>query len=160
MAQRIFLKIGDIKGESTDKNHKDEIDVQSWTWGLTQQVIHAIGGETALGRAKFDELQFTHKVDLASTALMLACAGGRHLKDARLTARKGGNKPLEYLVITLKDVLITSVRDAGDAAATGTHETATLIFSSIDVMYTPQTASGAGGTPVHFKWDVQANKPG
>ena len=35
MASDIFAKIGDIKGESLDDKHKDEIEVLSWSWGVT-----------------------------------------------------------------------------------------------------------------------------
>ena len=35
MASDIFAKIGDIKGESLDDKHKDEIEVLSWSWGMT-----------------------------------------------------------------------------------------------------------------------------
>ena len=34
MASDIFAKIGDIKGESLDDKHKDEIEVLSWSWGV------------------------------------------------------------------------------------------------------------------------------
>ncbi len=36
MAVDMFLKIGDVKGESRDDKHKDEIDVLSWSWGMSQ----------------------------------------------------------------------------------------------------------------------------
>ncbi len=35
MATEIFAKIGDIKGESLDSKHKDEIDVLSFAWGVS-----------------------------------------------------------------------------------------------------------------------------
>ena len=35
MASNIFAKLGDIKGESQDAKHKDEIEVLSFSWGLT-----------------------------------------------------------------------------------------------------------------------------
>jgi hypothetical protein len=33
-ASDIFAKIGDIKGESLDDKHKDEIEVLSYSWGV------------------------------------------------------------------------------------------------------------------------------
>jgi len=44
MASDIFAKIGDIKGESLDSKHKDEIDVQSFSWGVSQTGTLAHGG--------------------------------------------------------------------------------------------------------------------
>ena len=35
MASDIFAKIGDIKGESLDSKHKDEVEVLSWSWGVS-----------------------------------------------------------------------------------------------------------------------------
>ena len=35
MAAGIFAKIGDIKGESLDSKHKNEVEVLSWSWGVT-----------------------------------------------------------------------------------------------------------------------------
>jgi len=32
----MFIKIDDVKGESQDTKHKEEIDVLAWSWGLTQ----------------------------------------------------------------------------------------------------------------------------
>jgi len=44
MASDIFIKIGDIKGESNDDKHKDEIEVMSWSWGMNQQGSMGTGG--------------------------------------------------------------------------------------------------------------------
>ena len=35
MPSDIFAKLGDIKGESLDAKHKDEIEVLSFSWGVT-----------------------------------------------------------------------------------------------------------------------------
>src|SRR5207248_5111445 len=35
MAMDMFIKIGELKGESRDKTHKDEIDVLAWSWGIS-----------------------------------------------------------------------------------------------------------------------------
>ena len=34
MPANVFAKIGDIKGESNDDRHRDEIEVLSWSWEL------------------------------------------------------------------------------------------------------------------------------
>ena len=36
MAADIFAKLGDIKGESVDSKHKDEVEVLSWSWGVNR----------------------------------------------------------------------------------------------------------------------------
>ena len=44
MATDIFAKIGDIKGESLDAKHKDEIEVLSFSWGVANSGSTATGG--------------------------------------------------------------------------------------------------------------------
>jgi type VI secretion system secreted protein Hcp len=75
-----FLKIGDIKGESADAKHKDEIEVLSISWGVSNASSMSHGGGT--GKASFEELSFVHYVDRASPVLWQACANGAHIKEA------------------------------------------------------------------------------
>ena len=158
MASDIFAKIGDIKGESLDDKHKDEIEVLSWSWGVSNPVTAAVGAGAGAGRASFHDLSFTHKIDKASPALMQACATGVHLKEATITHRKAGKGQQEFLVIKMNDVIVTSVthEDHGD----GTSEGITLAFAKVDLEYKPQKADGSLDAAVVFKFDLQANKVG
>ena len=58
-------KCGLIKGESQDTQHKGEIDVLSWSWGM--QAKPSLGGGAATGKASINELKILKKVDSAST---------------------------------------------------------------------------------------------
>ena len=53
MASDIFAKIGDIKGESLDSKHKDEIEVLSFSWGVTNTGAKGFGGGGGEGKATF-----------------------------------------------------------------------------------------------------------
>jgi type VI secretion system secreted protein Hcp len=53
MATEIFARIGDIKGESLDAKHKDEIEVLSFSWGVTNSGSAGSGGGGGTGKAKF-----------------------------------------------------------------------------------------------------------
>ena len=121
MASGIFAKIGDIKGESLDSKHKDEVEVLSWSWGVAQSGTMAHGGGGGEGKATFHDFNFTHHVDKASPVLMKACATGEHIKEATITVRKAGKGQQEFLIIKMTDVLITSVNleRAGDAPPRG-----------------------------------------
>ena len=44
MAVDMFLKLDGIKGESADHKHKDEIHIESFSWGLSQTGAHGSGG--------------------------------------------------------------------------------------------------------------------
>ena len=57
------------------------------------------------------DLHFTHYMDAASSGLFQAATQGIHFDKALLTVRKAGGKDaLEYLKITLEDVLVSSVQ--------------------------------------------------
>ena len=53
MAADIFAKIGDIKGESLDNKHKDEVEVLSYSWGVTNTAHIPSGGGGGVGKATF-----------------------------------------------------------------------------------------------------------
>ena len=160
MASDIFAKIGDIKGESPDDKHKGEIELLSWSWGVTQSGTMAHGGGGGEGKANFNDFNFTHHIDKASPVLMKACATGEHIKEATITVRKAGKGQQEFLIIKMNDIIITGVSPsgAGDGAATAEH--VALQFAKVDLEYKPQKADGSLDAGVHFKHDIKANKGG
>src|SRR4029077_15545903 len=109
MASNIFAKLGDIKGESLDNKHKGEIEVLSYSWGVTNPGSLHSGGGGGAGKATFQDLSIVHKIDKASPVLLKACATGEHLKDATITFRKAGKGQQEFLIIKMNDVIVTSV---------------------------------------------------
>jgi type VI secretion system secreted protein Hcp len=159
VAADIFAKIGDIKGESFDDKHKDEIEVLSWSWGITNAAMRAAGTGAGAGKASFHDLSFTHKIDKASPVLMKSCATGQHMKEATITLRKAGKGQQEFLIIKMNDVLITAVSDA-DGAEAGPIESVSLAFAKVDVEYRPQKSDGSLDAGLHFKYDLKANKEG
>jgi len=156
MASDIFAKIGDIKGESLDDKHKGEIELLSWSWGVSNAGEMRGGSGGGEGKASFHDLSFTHKIDKASPVLMQACATGVHLKEATITHRKAGKGQQEFLVIKMNDVIITSVShsDSDD----GRSESVSMAFAKVDLQYKPQKADGSLEAGIHFKYDIKANK--
>ena len=117
MASDIFAKIGDIKGESLDDKHKDEIEVLSFSWGVTNAAVVPGGGGGGAGKATFQDLSIVHNIDKATPLLLRACATGTHLKEATITHRKAGKGQQEFLIVKMNDVIITGVTHGGDAAS-------------------------------------------
>jgi type VI secretion system secreted protein Hcp len=157
MASDIFAKIGDIKGESLDDKHKDEIEVLSYSWGVNNAGSMAHGSGGGEGKASFHDISFTHKVDKASPVLMQSCATGTHLKEATITHRKAGKGQHEFFVIKLNDVLVTSVQEGGGGDGSLT-EQVSLAFAKVDMQYKPQKADGSLDAGIHFKYDLKAQK--
>ena len=160
MASDIFAKLGDIKGESIDSKHKDEVEVLSWSWGLANAGPIRGGSGAGAGKATFHDFSFTHHVDKASPVLMKACATGQHIKEATITVRKAGKGQQEFLIIKMSDVIITSVNPSGAGDAPSTAEHVALQFAKVDLEYKPQKADGSLDAGLHFKYDIKANKAG
>ena len=153
MPSDIFAKIGDIKGESVDVKHKDEIEVLSFSWGVTNTGSIGGGGGGGAGRATFKDLSILHNVDKATPRLLEACATGRHLKDATITQRKAGRGQPEYLIIKMNDVIITGVTLSDTSGEAGS-ETVTSGIRQVDLEYKPQRADGSLEEGIHFKFDI------
>ena len=160
MAADIFAKLGDIKGESQDNKHKDDVEVLSWSWGVHNDAGSSVGGSgSGSGKASFNDFNFTHHVDKASPNLMRACATGEHIKEATITARKAGKGQQEFLIVKMSDVIITGVAH-GDTSDGGHAENVTLTFAKVDFQYKPQKADGTLEAGIHFKYDIKGNKEG
>ena len=159
MATDIFAKIGDIKGESVDAKHKDEIEVLSFSWGVANSGSAGSGSGSGAGKATFQDLSIVHGIDKATPELLKACATGLHIKDATITHRKAGKGQQEYLIIRLNDVTITAVSHAG-AEDQPYLESVSLKFAKVDLEYKPQRLDGTLDEGLHFKFDLKANKVG
>jgi type VI secretion system secreted protein Hcp len=158
MAVDVFLKLGDIKGESKDDKHAGEIDVLSWSWGISQTGTMGHGGGGGAGKANFSDLNFMHNVDKASPVLMKACATGEHIKEGMLVSRKAGKGQQEYLIMKLNEVFVTSIQPSGSSEHPT--ESVSLNFSKIDLEYKPQKEDGSLDAGVHFLYNIKTNKEG
>ena len=120
MAFDAFLKIEGIDGESTDKTHPGEIEIESFSWGVTQTGTGGTGGGGGTGKAVLQDFHFAALTSKASPNLMLACAIGRHFQRATLTCRKaGGSGQVEFLKIKLDDCLVSSYDIGGASCGPG-----------------------------------------
>nr|WP_315595949.1 type VI secretion system tube protein Hcp [uncultured Cupriavidus sp.] len=156
----IFLKLTNIKGESRDEKHKDEISVLGWGWSMNQPTNMHMDGGGGAGKAWVGDLTFQHYVDRASPTLMLKCLTGEHIKEGVLVIRKaGGAEALEYLKIKMTDVMVSSVSPYGEGAESMAMETVALSFSEVDVEYTEQTETGGAGARVATGYSMKTNKP-
>jgi type VI secretion system secreted protein Hcp len=154
----MFIKIGDLDGEAQDKVHKGLIDVLAWSWGMSQSGTMHLGGGGGAGKVSVQDLSITKYIDKSSTKLMECCSNGSQYPEAKLIVRKAGGKPLEYLIINMKDVIVTSVSTGGSGGEDRLTENVTLNFSTVEVTYQAQKPDGSkDGGEVKYGWDIAAN---
>jgi type VI secretion system secreted protein Hcp len=154
-----FLKIKSIEGESKDSKHKNEIDLESFSWGETQTGSHSFGGGGGAGKVQMQDFHFVMKVNKASPKLFLACATGEHIPQALLTCRKAGGKQEDFLIVTMSDVLVSSYQTSGSAHGDIVPtDQVSINFSKIEFKYSPQDEKGKVGNPVITGYDLKQNK--
>src|ERR1041385_7233254 len=110
-----YLKLDGIDGESTDAGHAGQIEVQSWSWGVSNPSTVGPGsGGSGAGKIKFNEFTIKKTIDKASPALFMACATGKHIKEGVLSVTrkaKGGSE--DYYKVTLTDAMCSSWNQQG-----------------------------------------------
>jgi len=157
MAIDMFLKLDGIKGESKDDKHKDEIHIESFSWGMSQTGSMGHGGGGGAGKVSVHDISISKNVDKSSCDLMYHCASGKHIPSGLITVRKAGEKPLEYLKIKLTDILISGVQDSGSGHGDQVGESITLNFAKFQVDYQEQKPDGTGSPAGSMGWDIKAN---
>jgi type VI secretion system secreted protein Hcp len=153
----IFLKLeagGPVTGESNVPEHKDEIEIFEWTWGMTGS--QALGGKGQAVKTAMSEIRFGKGCDAATTKLMNVMRTNTPVSRAVLTVRKAGvSPPVEYLIVTVKKGRITShsigTRAPGDAELV---EHFSIAFEEIEVKYATQLTTGSKSAQSVFSANV------
>ena len=168
----IFVKLDGIDGESTVRGHENETVVLSYEQSIDHPAPPLVGGGTAAGRPTFSGARLRKPVDKGSIPLLLACAAGSHIRDARFTFRRAGTGP-DFYKVTLDEVLVTHIVErAGvgaqyplgfDTLATGADsagvlDEVTLSYAKIRWEYQPVSPSGGPAPSVKGGWDLKLNK--
>jgi type VI secretion system secreted protein Hcp len=159
MAQAdMFLKLTNIKGESTDSKHKDEIEVLSWSLGASQTGAGHYGTGSGAGKVEFQDLHVTKHVDHATPSLLQHLTTGKHIDEGLLTCRKAGGTALEYLKFKMEQCLVSSQTFGGGQGSDQVTESITLNFRKFTQTYTPQDPKGTAKPSTDFTWDIAAAK--
>jgi type VI secretion system secreted protein Hcp len=155
MAVDVFLKIEGIEGESADEKHGNEIDVLSYSWGVSQTGTASYGGGMGAGKANFGDFNFMMRMNKATPKLMTACSTGEHIKGATLSCRKAGGKQEDYMVYKFYDLLISSYQTS--ASSEEPTESISFNYSKMEMEYKIQDAKGQVKTAGVYKYDLKKN---
>jgi len=151
-----YLEIDGIKGESKDENHREAIEIQSFSWGVSNTGPFATGGGGGSGKVSFQDLHFTTRISKASPQLLAACATGAHIPQAKLTCRKAGSDGAsqQFMTITLEDVFLTSQKQTGltSSAATAADDMPTeevaFYYNRMTIVHTAEDGTLTTGRAV------------
>ena len=141
----IHLDLGSIQGESPSTAHKDEIEINSFQWQVSNSPVNTKDGATKGGRVSMTEITLTKAFDKATVQLLKAATTGQIFKTAKITWSKstGGKTPEDFLTITLTGALITSVQHNSTRTGEGVGtEIIALSFDKISMDYKVQGKTG------------------
>lgn len=160
MAADIFLQIDGIKGESTDSEHKDWIELLSFNHSISQAAsatANSAGGGTT-GRCQHQDYSITKYVDLASPKLYELASSGKHIKDVTIEMlRASGDKRVKYMVVKMEQVVISHVSPSGGGDFPT--ESVSFNYGTIKWTYTQQKrADGSQGGNTAGGWSLVENK--
>jgi type VI secretion system secreted protein Hcp len=149
MATDIFLKLGSISGDSLDEKHKGEIEVYSFSWGESADVLPPAGS----GRASAGALQLSTLAGSASVPIFLACARADLIAGATLTVRRAGGSQMEYLHIALGPLHVANYQVSSAHGQDAASESFALVAGRFTITYTPQHPDGSPGSPITGSFD-------
>jgi len=154
-----FLKIDGIEGEAQDSKHKNEIHLESWSWGETNSGTSQTGLGLGAGKVAFGDFHFVMRSNKASPKLFLACATGEHIKKAVLTCRKAGKEQQEYLKWTFAEFLVSSYQTGGSASSDVVPlDQISINFTAAQVDYKEQKGDGTLGGAITTAYNVKTQK--
>jgi type VI secretion system secreted protein Hcp len=154
VASDYFLKLDPkIEGESTDSKHKGEIELESFSYGVSNQSSSLQGGGGGAGKSEPGPLIVTKRNDKATARLHQAVAMGDHFKTAILTIRKAGGTQQEYLTVTLNDVYISNFQISGANGGGLPMESIAFNYAKLVQEYKEQKADGTLGGAVKLGYD-------
>lgn len=159
MAVDMFLELDGIVGETLDVTFKPKkaIDVRGFNWGVSNTGTFHHGSGGGSGKANFQDLSVVKYTDKATADLLLACANGKHIAKGTLTVRKAGEKPLEYMKISMSQILVSSVETGSQTDDERQTERVLLNFAKVKVEYFMQSANGGKEPGGEMAYDIAGN---
>jgi type VI secretion system secreted protein Hcp len=136
----VFIKIGDIKGESTKVGHEGWIELNSVQWGIGRAISSPAGGASRDASApSISELTLSKTLDSSTPKLFLNAVGGSgvipkvelHLVN---TSNTGGAGVVFYKLF-LENVLVSGLSTSAAAGSDRPQESISLNFTKIQMEY-------------------------
>lgn len=135
MAFDAFLKLGDIKGESQVKGFEDQIQIESFHWGVANSGTIGSGGGGGAGVPSRQDFLFTAGSSKASPELFSSCVTGENIKEGLLTLRSAGQQPTTFSTIKLINVVVSGYDQAGSDDGAAPVDEFSLRYGKVEFTY-------------------------
>ncbi|WP_049280630.1 Hcp family type VI secretion system effector, partial [Serratia marcescens] len=130
----------------------------SFSWGASQPGNMGVGGGGGAGKVCFNDLHVNALVDKSTPALLKHCSSGKHLTKVELSVCKAGGTQVEYVKITLDDVLVTAVQYTGAGGEDTVGVTYSFQAAKVKQQYWEQSDKGGKGAESSAGWNIKENR--
>lgn len=161
MAYNMFLKVEDVKGDSTDAAHENWIEVVSISHGVSREMLILHDGSvgtpsSAMGRCDFRDLSVTKRVDSASIPLVCKLFNNDVIPEVTLEICRATGEKTTFMKIVLKHSGVASIALNGSASAEDPlpMEQVTFRYGQIEWAYTTTSPSGEPGETFEAEYDI------
>jgi type VI secretion system secreted protein Hcp len=163
----MFLKMDGVTGESLDEFHPGEIELFGWKWSVDDNTSMEASQSAGADKSAHQDIEITKVIDRASVTLLQYMTLGTPTNATLTLRKKDGDRKIEYLVITLKHVKVSTIQWSGTASAKDADgggalpEVVTLNFGEYQMNYTPQAnllEQQVAGS-IQYKYNVSEKKP-
>jgi len=131
-----FLKVPGAPGDSTDKAHAKQIEIDSWGWGATN-----LGKDGVL----LSPFTWTQSLDSAFVPLFLGLVNNTEFDPVQLFVRNSSAMvSADFFTMTFSDAHVMSLSTAGSGDSVIV--SGAMNYSGIEMRYCPIDAKGMVGT--------------
>lgn len=157
-----YMKLGDIKGEVTQENHKGWIDIVSVSLGVARHVTTPVGraANRESSEPTVSDISISKAVDSASVPIfqesVTSSKGGMSVTIDFCNTDDGGHPYMQYI---LSNALVSSysVSGSGDSPPM---EQLSLNYTKLEFKYVVRDDKGKGSKPMVGSYDVATAKKG
>jgi type VI secretion system secreted protein Hcp len=158
----IILDLDGVEGESKDSVYSGKIELENFSFGVSNSTSTHSGGGGGTSRAAFSDVSFNKYVDKSTTNVFVNTCIGKHFKTAIFYMRKtgGDDTPKMYLKVTLTEPILSSYQLSYGGGGGLAMESLSMSYSKIQFEYFIQDEKGVTKSAGDQTFDVKANKKG
>lgn len=158
----IFMKYGDIRGETADRTHPGFLDVRTVRFGIRRRISSHTGTrhDRESANAHTSDLYVTRFMDSASPALFIqACCGRGKPLTLRYTKTGTGDGAEVFMEYTLHNALLSRYDVlARSQAGARPVEVLRVSYTAVESRYTPYDQDGHPVAPIVQGFDTATNQ--
>ncbi len=151
-----YLQVPGANGSSTDAGHKNWIDVNSFSWGVSS--VQALGGGRS-SKPLFQDFQWTQFIDSSTPAIFSDIAIGKRIKNITFDVTETiGSKQQTFFEMTFTNPFITSLSFSGSSGGGTPVLNGSFNYNTVKIEYWPTNADGFLGSGISASYNLSRNQ--